>query len=170
VRRNSWTQRWNPVFPTSPMCWRFGWVGVSSFILIPSLWPELRPLSRKWAAKGVSLVVECGVVRYAHKTCGSSSGQLPFASSSLLFNPFNMTLFVESACLFVSGCLPKVMCYLIFSSSSSSLILLPANCVLLSVTTNWETPNLDKMFFLKNLMTFVVVVWSSASASILLVK
>ncbi|MCI47171.1 hypothetical protein A2U01_0068412, partial [Trifolium medium] len=51
--------------------------------------------------KGVSPVVECGVVRYDQSTLWSSSVHFPFASPNLLFRPRNITLFAASACPFV---------------------------------------------------------------------
>ncbi|MCI89011.1 hypothetical protein A2U01_0110299, partial [Trifolium medium] len=48
--------------------------------------------------KGVSLVVECGVVRYDQRTLWSSSVHFPFTSPNLLFRPRSITLFTASAC------------------------------------------------------------------------
>ena len=46
---------------------------------------------------GVSLVDLRGVLRYTYNMFGNSSVHLPFAPSSLFFNPLTITLFVASA-------------------------------------------------------------------------
>ena len=58
---------------------------------------SLGPISHgKW----VSLVDRRGVVRCVHKTCGSSSTHLSFASSNLFFSALTMTLLTVSTCPF----------------------------------------------------------------------
>ena len=47
---------------------------------------------------GVSPVDLRGVIRYAHKTLGSSSAQFPMAPSNLFFNPLRIVLLMASAC------------------------------------------------------------------------
>ena len=80
--------------------------------IISSLWtglnPSIRALHMFTSAgmttsvpyvkeNGVSPVDLWGVVRYAHKTLGSSSAQLPLALSNLLFNPLRIVLLTALA-------------------------------------------------------------------------
>ena len=82
-------------------------------IIISSFWTGLNPSIRALHTftstgmtasapyvreNGVSLVDLRGVVRYAHKTLGSFSAQLPLAPSNLLFNPFRIALLTALAC------------------------------------------------------------------------
>jgi len=53
---------------------------------------------------GVSLVDDCDVHLYAHKTSKSSSIYLPLVVPSLFFNSCRMTLFAALACPLVCGC------------------------------------------------------------------
>ena len=46
--------------------------------------------------KGVSLVLECAVVRIAHRVLGNSSTHNPLASSNRFFKEFNMFLLADS--------------------------------------------------------------------------
>jgi hypothetical protein len=59
-----------------------------------------------------------------------------FPLSSLLLSPLIWTLFADYACSIVSGCSTEVKCFLMFSSSRSTLVFLLANRVPLSVTTD----------------------------------
>ena len=51
--------------------------------------------------KGVSPVDLRGVVRYVHRTCGSSSTHLSFASSNLFLSPLTMILLITSLVRFL---------------------------------------------------------------------
>ena len=53
--------------------------------------------------KGVSLMGLRGVVRYVQRTCGNSSTNFPFVSSSLFLSPLTMTLLTASAYPFSCG-------------------------------------------------------------------
>ena len=71
----------------------------------------MRPISAGMTASapyvsrnGVSPVGVLAVVRYAHKTLGSLSGQIPFAASSRVLMIFSNVQFVTSTCPFAYGC------------------------------------------------------------------
>ena len=53
---------------------------------------------------GVSPVGVLAVVQYAHRTLGSSSGQIPFTPSRRVLMILSKDLFVTSTCLLACGC------------------------------------------------------------------
>ena len=119
---------------------------------------------------GVSFMDLRGVVRYAHKTLGSSSAQLPFAPSSLLFRPFTSTLFTASAWPLLWGYAGEeylfLMPRLLQNSQKSQL----SNCNPLSDIREFDTPNLVIIFFHTNFFTSTSRILARASASAHLVK
>ena len=102
---------------------------------------------------GVSPVDILGVVRYAHRTLGSSSAHLPFASSSLFFNPFTIALLVASACPLLWGYAGVEYLFLMPRPQQNSRKALLSNCNPLSDIRESGTPNLVMMFFHTNFLT-----------------
>ena len=95
-------------------------------------------------------MVECGVVRYAHRTCGSSSAQAPFASCSLRFSPANITLLAASTCPLAWGCSTEVNWCFMFKSATNFLKPASVNWVPLSMVMDYGTPNLVTIFLYRN--------------------
>ena len=76
----------------------------------------------------VSPVDLLGVVRYTHKTLGSSSAHLPFALSSIFFNPFTIALLVALAWPLLWGYVRVEYLFLIPRSLQNSRKALLSNC------------------------------------------
>lgn len=89
---------------------------------------------------------------------------------NLCFSSHNKTRFSVLACMFFSRCSTKVKCWLTFKSLKSNLELLSTNYILLSVTIDWGIPYLAKMFFWKNFIMLVVIIFTKFSPFTHLVK
>ena len=113
------------------------------FILLPLLDSSRhteRRLFRCWLGNGVIWP----------KDYVDSSDQPPFAFSSLLFIPLNMTLLANLAWPFVCGCLTKAKICLIPSSVHSFLSYRVANWVPLSDTRCLGIPKRHTIFSIRN--------------------
>ena len=119
---------------------------------------------------GVSLVDLQGVVRYAHKTLGNSSAQLPLASSSLIFNPIKIVLLIALACPLLWGYAGVEYLFVMPKSRQKSRKALLSNCNPLSEMMVSSTPNLVTIFFHTNFLTSTSQMLASALASAHLVK
>ena len=119
---------------------------------------------------GVSLVDLRGVVRYAHKTLGSSLAQLPLALSSLLFNPFNIVLLMVSAYPLLWGYVGVEYLFVMPRSRQKLRKALLSNCNPFSEIRVFGTPNLMIIFFHTNVLTSTSRMLANASASAHLVK
>ena len=119
---------------------------------------------------GVSPVDLWGVVRYAHKTLGSSLAQLLLALSNLLFNPFRIALLTASACPLLWGYARVEYLFMMPRSRQKSRKALLSNCNPLLEMRMFGTPNLVTIFFHTNFLTSTSQMLASASASAHLVK
>ena len=120
--------------------------------------------------KGVSLVVDWGMVWYEHNILGISFDQPPFAFSSLLFRPLNRILLGNSSWPLVWGCSMEAKICLIPNSVHRFSSCRLANLVPLSDTKCLGTPNRHTTFFHTKCWILWVVIWAIGSASIHLVK
>ena len=118
----------------------------------------------------VSLVDLRGVIRYAQKTLGSSSAQLPFAPSSLLFRPFTITLFTASAWPLLWEYAGEEYLFLMPRLLQNSRKARLSNCSPLSDIRESDTSNLVIIFFHTNFFTSTSWILARASASAHLVK
>ena len=109
----------------------------------------------KASENGVAPVEFFEVVLYDHKTPGSSSAHLPFASSSSFLSVLTMVLLVDSACPFDCGCCGVANVSLIFYSAQKSWNAKLMNCGPLSVKISCGTPNLHIIFFQTKFFTSV---------------
>ena len=119
---------------------------------------------------GFSPVDLRGFVRYAHKTLGSSSAQLPFAPFSLLFKPFTITLFTTSTWPLPWGYAGEEYLFLMPRLLQNSRKAQLSNCSPLSDIKESGTPNLVIIFFHTNFFTSMSRILAKASASAHLVK
>ena len=83
-------------------------------------------------------------MRYAHRTWGSSSTHLPFASSNFFFNPSTMTLLVASACPLHCGYAGVE--YLFFMPN-------PQQYLWKALLSNWRQLSDMRVFGILNLVT-----------------
>ena len=154
-------------------------------IIISSFWTGLNPSIRALHTftstgmtasapyvreNGVSLVDLRGVVRYAHKTLGSFSAQLPLAPSNVLFNPFRIALLTALACPLLWGYAGVDYLFMMPRSRQKSQKALLSNCNPLSEMRVFGTPNLVTIFFHMNFLTSTSRMLASASASAYLMK
>ena len=119
---------------------------------------------------GVSPIDLLGVVQYAHKTLGSSSAHLPFASSNLFFNPFTIVLLMASACPLLWGYAGVEYLFLMPRSLQNLQKALLLNCNPLSDIREFGTLNLVTILFHTNFLTSTSRMLANASASAYLVK
>ena len=153
--------------------------------IISSFWTGLNPLIRVLHTftsasmmayapyvkeNGVSLVDLRGVVRYAHKTLGNSSAQLPLAPSNLLFNLFKIALLTASAYPLLWGYAEVEYLFMMPRSRQKSRKALLSNCNPLLEMRVFGTPNLVTIFFHTNFLTSTSWILAKASASAHLVK
>ena len=119
---------------------------------------------------GISPVDLRGVVRYAHKILGSSSAQLPFAPSNLLFKSFTITLFMASAWPLPWGYAGEEYLFLmprLLQNSQKSWL---SNCNPLSDIREFGTPNLVIILIHMNFFTSTSWILARASTFAHLVK
>jgi len=145
-RQISLFRRCNPALPEWLRRWRYGRVDVLSFNSIPILRLGSPPLFRRWDKKAFPQwlnAVWCGTPKRCAGVLRAIFYLPPLVFSiSFLVWPYWRTPLV---------CSTEVKCCLMFNSFMSSLILLSANCVPLSVTTSYGTPNLYMIFFYEEL-------------------
>ena len=120
--------------------------------------------------KGVSPVRVLAVVLYAQRTLDSSSGQAPFASSSLVLIILSSVQFVTSVCPFTWGCPGDENRFLMPRPEQKSLKAWLLNCHPLSKIIISGIPNLQIIFFQTKLWILASVIVDNASASTHLVK
>lgn len=96
--------------------------------------------------KGVSLIVEWGVVWYDRKISWSNSAHNPLASSSFFLTPFRITLFTDYASLL--ACRWNIGTNFVWISNlqKKSVIMVLANWVSLLETMMLESSNLHMIF------------------------
>ena len=136
--------------------------------IISSLWTGLNPsihalhmftLAGRTASapyvreNGVSPMDLRGVIRYAHKTLGSSLAQLPLTPSNLLFNPLRIALLAASACPLLRGYAGVEYLFMMPRSQQKSQKALLSNCNPLLEMRVFGTPNLVTIFFHTNFLT-----------------
>ncbi|KAM0988460.1 hypothetical protein ACFX2A_012612 [Malus domestica] len=123
--------------------------------------------SKPYAKKnGVSSISHLFVVRYAHRTQGSSSSHLPFLSERVFLRQLKMVLLDASACPLPCGYQGVDICCLMLYFFKNLAKSLPTNCGPLLVTMNCRIPKRQTMFFYmkRSMSVWVVVVMGSASS------
>ena len=98
--------------------------------------------------------MECGVVRYVHRICGSSSVQAFFVFYNFYFISVNIILLAVSVCSLVCGCSTEVYWCFIFKSVISFLKSVSVNWVSLSVVMEYGISNFVTMFLYRNFRFF----------------
>ena len=120
--------------------------------------------------KGVSPVRVLAVVLYAQRTLGNSSGQAPFASSSLVLIILSSVRFVTSVCPFAWGCPSDENWFLMPNPEQKSLKAWLSNYRPLSEIIVSGIPNLQIIFFQTKLWILDSGIVARASALTHLVK
>ena len=119
---------------------------------------------------GVSPISLLAVVWYAHKTLGSSSGQMPFAPLSRVLMILSKDRFVTFTCPLACRWTGNELWFSIPSSEQKSLNALLSNYFSLSETSTLGIPYLQMMFFQTKFRIFFSMIVAKALASTHLVK